>query len=658
MPADATVLLGATTAPCEGYVLSEGIHPFLLATSTPTPWPPLAVDEAVRRSARAGARLDRIALLDNFCWPDPVRVRVRRPTARTRWRSSSAPAGRSDDLCVAYGAPLISGKDSMKNDSTMGGVRISIPPTLLVSAIGRIDDVRCAVTLDLKAPGHAVFLVGTTRDETGASEYFRYRGEIDGLAQPVGGPCPYVGNKAPRVDPEETLPLYRAFDSAVRERLVRSACAPARGGLAAALARAAMAGELGMDLDLDRCPDLAALPPDVALFSESGGRLVVTTSEDDAADFARRFTGLACRRIGTVTRAPRLVARLGGRTILDAGVQELKTAFKSTLSEEAGTVPISSAEIGTVPASSAPGCDAPPPPAEIGTVPFSVFDSLPAGEKARRRAEVRVLVLTGLGLNCEAETDVAFRTAGASPERVHLLDLLDGRAPRALSDYQVLAFVGGFAFGDHLGAGSVFANKIRWRLYDRLLEFIDRGGLALGICNGFQTMTRLGMLPGFDGDYRTPRTTLAPNDRLGYRDAWIRVVFDPDSPCVWTRGLRAMDLPTRHGEGKFLAADKGVLARLESGRQVAARYAGPDGRPARDWPWNPNGSPGAVAGICDPSGRLFGIMPHPDAFLYAFQHPLWFRNGHHAPRDGEGYPEEGAGIAIFRNGVDAAAAKL
>ena len=409
-----------------------------------------------------------------------------------------------------------------------------------------------------------------------------------------------------------------------------------------------------MDLDLDRCPDLAALPGDVALFSESGGRLVVTTSEDDVADFSRRFTGLACRRIGTVTRAPRLVARLGGRTVLDADVQELKTAFKSTLSEEKGTVPISAEEIGTVPFS----CDAPPPAAEIGTVPFSAFDSLPAGEKARRRADVRVLILTGLGLNCEEETEAAFRTAGASPERVHLLDVLDGRAPRALSDYQVLAFVGGFAFGDHLGAGSVFANKIRWRLYDRLLEFIDRGGLALGICNGFQTMVRLGMLPGFDGDYRTPRTTLAPNDRLGYRDAWIRVVFDPDSPCVWTRGLRAMDLPTRHGEGKFLAADEGVLARLESGRQVAARYAGPDGRPARDWPWNPNGSPGAVAGICDPSGRLFGIMPHPDAFLYAFQHPLWFRNGHQAPSEGEGYPEEGAGIAIFRNGVDAAAAKL
>ena len=147
--------------------------------------------------------------------------------------------------------------------------------------------------------------------------------------------------------------------------------------------------------------------------------------------------------------------------------------------------------------------------------------ALPAGELTRRRAAVRVLVPTGLGLNCEAETAAAFRLVGATPCLVPLLDLLDG-GPR-LADFQILAFAGGFAFGDHLGAGFVFANKIRHRLYDELLELIAGGGLAIGICNGFQTMVRLGMLPGFDGDYRTPRATLAPNDRLGYRDCWVRL---------------------------------------------------------------------------------------------------------------------------------------
>jgi phosphoribosylformylglycinamidine synthase len=279
------------------------------------------------------------------------------------------------------------------------------------------------------------------------------------------------------------------------------------------------------------------------------------------------------------------------------------------------------------------------------------FRALPEAERADARSAVRVLILTGLGLNCEAETEAAFRMVGASPERVHLLDLLDGRTERRLADYHALAFIGGFAFGDHLGAGFVFANKIRWRLYDQLVEFVERGGLSLGVCNGFQTMVRLGILPGFDGDYRTPRATLAPNDRLGYRNAWVTLTVDPDSPCVWTRGIDRIDLPARHGEGKFLPADDDVLTRLESGRQIPVRYAGPDGARTEEWPFNPNGSPGGIAGVCDPTGRLFGLMPHPDAFLYPFQHPAWSRGRH----DGTA-PAEGAGLRMFANGVDAIAA--
>jgi phosphoribosylformylglycinamidine synthase len=283
---------------------------------------------------------------------------------------------------------------------------------------------------------------------------------------------------------------------------------------------------------------------------------------------------------------------------------------------------------------------------------LQAFRELPPSEQAARRRRVRVLILTGLGLNCEAETAAAFRAVGASPEPVHLLDVLAGGQHR-LSDYSILAFIGGFAFGDHLGAGFVFANKIRWRLYDQLLAFIDGRGLAIGICNGFQTMARLGLLPGLDGDYRTPRVTLASNDRLGYRDAWVRLAFDPRSPCVWTRGLAPLDLPSRHGEGKLLAESDALLDRLESSGQVAARYVDRDGRPTEHWPDNPNGSPRGAAGLCDPSGRLFGLMPHPDAYLYPFQHPDWHRLRHTAA-----VPEEGEGLAIFRNGVDAAAARV
>ena len=267
-------------------------------------------------------------------------------------------------------------------------------------------------------------------------------------------------------------------------------------------------------------------------------------------------------------------------------------------------------------------------------------------ELAGRRGEVRVLVLRGLGLNCEVETAAAFRAVGAQVELVHLLDLLDGR--RRLTDFSIVAFPGGFAFGDHLGAVFVFANKIRWRLYDQFVRFVQDGGLVIGICNGFQTMVRLGMLPGFDGDYRTPRATLAPNERLGYWDTWVRIEANPQSPCIWTRGIETLELPSRHGEGRFLTADDDVRERLEHEQLVAVRYVDGDGQPTERWPANPNGSPGGVAGICDPTGRLFGLMPHPDAFLYPFQHP-------HAFRESGEERNEGAGLAIFRNGVDAAA---
>ena len=330
VPAEATVFLarhGATS----GFVLSEGVNPFY-SDIDPYAMAGAVLDEAVRRQICAGARLDRIALLDNFCWPDPVEGPANPDGAYKLAQLVRACRG-LHDLTRAYGTPLVSGKDSMKNDSVMGGVKISVPPTLLVSALGRIDDVRHAVTLDLKAPADVVFLLGFTRDETGGSEYFRHLGERGGAERVPGAPAPYVGNKVPRVCPEETLPLYRALGQAIGARLVRSAATPCKGGLALALARSAMAGELGLDLDLDLCSDLAGLRPDVALFSESCGRFVVTVPPEDADSFAGRFPSLPCRRIGRVTAEPRIRVRLGGRSVLDTDVSALKSAYQETLAD-------------------------------------------------------------------------------------------------------------------------------------------------------------------------------------------------------------------------------------------------------------------------------------------------------------------------------------
>ena len=331
VPAEATVFL-AHHGSRRGFVLSEGVNPFYSDIDTHA-MAGLVVDEALRRQLCAGARLDRIAVLDNFCWPDPV-VSESTPDGAYKLAQLVRACRGLSEATRAYGTPLISGKDSMKNDAIMEGVKISVPPTLLVSAIGQIDDVRRATTLEPLEPDEAVFLLGTTRDETGGSEYFRYLGARDGVRPALGSPPPYVGNRVPRLEVGETLPLYRRLERAVGEDLVRAAAAPARGGWALAFARCAMAGELGLDLELDGCADLAGLAPDVALFSESAGRFLVTTPADAAEEFERSFEGLACRRVGRTTREPRLRVRAWGSTWLDLEVAALKAAFKRTLADE------------------------------------------------------------------------------------------------------------------------------------------------------------------------------------------------------------------------------------------------------------------------------------------------------------------------------------
>jgi phosphoribosylformylglycinamidine synthase len=330
VPAEAAVFL-LRHGGKRGYVLSEGVNPFYSDIDTYA-MAQSVLDEAVRKQLCAGARLDRIAALDNFCWPDPVQSTATPDGAYKMAQLVRACRGLYD-LTRAYQTPLVSGKDSMKNDSTMGGVKISVPPTLLVSAIGQIDDVTDALTLDVKTEGDVVYLLGTTRNETGGSEYFRLRGERDHVRPAPGLPTPYVGNLVPHVDAAETLPLYRALEAASRRRLVRSAATPAKGGLALALARSAMAGELGLDLDLDKAPDLAALPPDIALFSESNGRFLVTVAPHDSAAFGALFDGLACHRIGTVTSARLLRATLGGELRIDLSIAAMKDAYKRTLAD-------------------------------------------------------------------------------------------------------------------------------------------------------------------------------------------------------------------------------------------------------------------------------------------------------------------------------------
>jgi len=273
-------------------------------------------------------------------------------------------------------------------------------------------------------------------------------------------------------------------------------------------------------------------------------------------------------------------------------------------------------------------------------------------------SSVRTCVITGYGINADEELATAFRLVGAEVVRVHVGDLL--RRPDELEGFHILAFPGGFSFGDHLGSGKVLAGMVRRHLRPQLARFIESGGLLIGICNGFQVLIKMGILPDLSGGWR-PEASLIHNDSGKFEDRWVHLRFDPDSPCVWTRGIDTMELPVRHGEGKLVLASAEVRRGVQSRRldpvHYTPRHGSPrDGSPRRDvpqddsprvpYPDNPNGSAADIAGLCDPTGRVFGLMPHPEAFLCPENHPRWPREridvlGLEILRRGVSYAESG-----------------
>jgi phosphoribosylformylglycinamidine synthase len=264
---------------------------------------------------------------------------------------------------------------------------------------------------------------------------------------------------------------------------------------------------------------------------------------------------------------------------------------------------------------------------------------------------VKALILTGFGLNCDYETAFAFEKAGANAHRVHINSLIRGDV--RLADFEILAFGGGFSWGDDHGAGVIQALKLKNNIGKDLLEFVDAGKLVIGICNGFQALVNLGLLPGLDRDYTRRSVAITYNDCGNFRDQWVRLVPDADSPCVFTKGLGVSDYPVRHGEGKVVA-DPDVIERLVANHQVVFRYADESGVPANGtFPANPNGAVDDIAGICDPTGRIFGLMPHPEAYNHFCNHPDWPRQKAAAKRLGQSLEETMiTGIRLFENGVN------
>ena len=252
-------------------------------------------------------------------------------------------------------------------------------------------------------------------------------------------------------------------------------------------------------------------------------------------------------------------------------------------------------------------------------------------------ATPRVLVLRAPGANCDAEAQFAFELAGAVAERVHINRLRE--QPGLLQRYQILAIPGGFTYGDDVAAGKILANQLRHFLGDALRIFRDADKLILGICNGFQVLLKAGLLvmPDDEG----PLATLANNACGKFEDRWVVLQATPGR-CPFLKGYERLQVPVAHGEGRLLCRESWILQGLVQAGQVVLRYIAADGGPVA-YPDNPNGSQENVAGLCDVSGRVLGLMPHPERHVLPTQHPRWTR---------EGLATEGEGLRLFRNAVE------
>ena len=255
--------------------------------------------------------------------------------------------------------------------------------------------------------------------------------------------------------------------------------------------------------------------------------------------------------------------------------------------------------------------------------------------------KVSVLILTGYGINCDVETSWAFEMAGADRiERVHVNRVINGEVN--IDDFQILAFPGGFSFGDHIASGRVLGLKVKKEMGEKLKKFILDGKLVIGICNGFQTLVKMGVLPGDEKDvFKKQVATLTHNDSAQYEDRWVRIKANTENHSPFLEGIGAFDVAVRHGEGKFVAQQHD-LRMIKDNNLIAFQYVDKNGEITQHYPENPNGSELAIAGITNKKGNVLGMMPHPEVFINPTQHPEWTRT--------DKMPEA-LGLKIFSNAV-------
>jgi len=266
--------------------------------------------------------------------------------------------------------------------------------------------------------------------------------------------------------------------------------------------------------------------------------------------------------------------------------------------------------------------------------------------------QVKALIITGFGINCEEEMAAAYKLAGAESTIVHLNDIFLNKI--SIHDFDILNFPGGFSFGDDLGSGKVLANKMKYkqmkngaRFFSDLQKFIGKGKFIMGVCNGFQFLVKMGLLPDTSGNMEQ-EVTLTRNNSAKFEDRWCYLKVDQNSNTPFLRGLDIIKLPVRHGEGKIIFGDSRISEAIQEASLNCMSYCDSDGNVTDQYPQNPNGSDLNCAALCDKTGQIFGLMPHPEAFLSLYNDPEW-------PDLKRKYPdqsEKGQGLKIFENIVD------
>jgi phosphoribosylformylglycinamidine synthase len=612
-PADAAVLapkLGSRA----GIVLGNGLNP-RYSRIDPAAMAECALDEAMRNVVAAGGDPDRTAVLDNYCWGNTSKPQRLGELVRASFALR--------DLALAYRTPFVSGKDSLNNEFTVRGEggeqrTIAIPGCILVTALSVIPDVTRTVGSDLAKAGNLLYVVGTTRRELGGSVFWKLHGVL--------------GASVPRVDAKLGHAVLRDVARAIAARAVVAAHDCSEGGLGAAAAEMAIGGRLGVTIDLDAVPGGKELARDVeVLFSESQSRFLLEVPPDRAVDLEANLHGVPFARVGTVTAEPQVVFTRGGREVARVAVADAARAWKRPLDLDE-----------TLVASEGPG-NAPSPSDSswFGDLPES---PAPAPGPRNGRAP-RALILRAPGINCERETFDAFARAGAQCEFVHVRQLRE--QPALLDRFTLFAVPGGFAYGDDIAAGRVLANELRASLGDRLLRFVDRGGLVLGICNGFQALVKLGLLPRTQRGPLEQEATLLHNLSNHYECRWV-TLRSTESLCTFLEPGLELRCPAAHGEGYLLARDETLARTLVEGGYRAFVYVDETGQPTERYPANPNGSPGGIAGLTDVTGRVLALMPHPDRAYLPHHLPRWRR---------EGLPAHGDGMALFARMVAVARAE-